>query len=62
MSSIMLPAFSSQMQILAGHAESFVLLQKGNIFFLRQLSKQNEVIQTMGGECYIKDDLVVIIL
>jgi F0F1-type ATP synthase epsilon subunit len=59
--SIMLPAFSGQMQILSGHAESFILLQKGDIS-LRQLNKQSEIIQIMNGECYIKNDVVTIIL
>ena len=59
--SIILPALSGQMQILPGHAESFILLQKGNIS-LRQLSKESEIIQNINGECYIKNDVVTIIL
>ena len=59
--SITLPAHSGQMQILPGHAESFVILQKGNIS-LRQLNKESEIIQNMRGECHIKDDVVTIIL
>ncbi len=58
---ITLPAFSGQMQILSGHAESFILLQKGNIV-LQQTDNEKETIQNMGGECYIKDNTVTIIL
>lgn len=59
--SIVLPAFSGQIQILPDHAESFVLLQQGNIS-LHQLNKGSEVIQIMNGECHIKDNVVMIIL
>jgi F0F1-type ATP synthase epsilon subunit len=59
--SIILPALSGQMQILPGHAESFILLREGNIS-LRQLNKENEIIQNINGECHIKDNEVVIIL
>jgi len=58
---ITLPALSGQMQILSGHAESFILLQKGNIV-LQQTGKERETIQNAGGECYIKDNTVTIIL
>lgn len=59
--SITLPAFSGQMQILPGHAESFILLQKGDISLL-QLNKLSEIIQIMNGECYVKNDVVKVIL
>ena len=58
---ITLPALSGQMQILPGHAESFILLREGNIS-LRQLNKKSEIIQNINGECYIKNDVVTIIL
>jgi len=61
MQSITLPALSGQMQILPGHAESFILLQKGNIS-LRQSNKKNKIIQNINGECYIKNDVVTVIL
>jgi len=57
----MLPAFSGQMQILPGHAESFLSLNEGNIVF-QESRERKETIQIMNGECYIKDDAVVIIL
>ncbi len=59
--SITLPAFSGQMQILPGHAESFILLQKGDISLL-QLNKLSEIIQIINGECYVKNDVVKVIL
>jgi len=59
--SVTLPAFFGQMQILPGHAESFVLLKKGNIS-LRQLNKKKEIIQNINGECHIRNDVVTIIL
>ena len=59
--SVTLPALSGQMQILPGHAESFILLRKGNIS-LRKSNKESEVIQNINGECYIKNDAVTVIL
>jgi len=59
--SIMLPTFSGQIQILPGHAESFILLREGNIS-LRQLKKENKIIQNINGECHIKNNVVTIIL
>ena len=58
---VILPTFAGQMQVLPGHAESFVLLQKGDIL-LRKLNNQSETIQIMNGECYIKNDAVTVIL
>jgi len=59
--SITLPAFSGQMQILSGHAESFILLKKGDIIIQKSQKKQDNI-QILNGECYIKDDAVDIIL
>jgi len=59
--SIILPAFFGQMQILPGHVESFILLQKGEIV-LQQLNKEREVIQNINGECHIKNNIATIIL
>jgi len=59
--SIILPAFSGKMQILPGHAEIFVLLRSGDVS-LQQLNKQNKIIQITDGECYVKNDVVKIIL
>jgi len=59
--SIKLPALSGKMQILPGHAESFVLMRVGNIF-LQQSDKQDKIIQIKNGEFYIKNDKVTIIL
>lgn len=59
--SVTLPTLSGQIQILPEHAESFVLLQEGNIS-LQQSNKENEVIPNTKGECYIKDNVVTVIL
>ena len=59
--SIALPAFFGQMQILPGHAESFILLKKGDIIIQKSQKKQDNM-QISSGECYIKDNTVDIIL
>lgn len=59
--SILLPAYSGQMQILPGHAESFVVLKKGGLI-LRQSNRQDKTIQITKGEFYFKDNRAVIIL
>ena len=59
--SITLPAFCGQMQVLDGHAESFVLFRGGDVI-INKSSKEKYNIQVPGGECYIKDGIVDIIL
>lgn len=66
--SVTLPAFLGQMQILPGHTEAFVLLKEGEVV-VRQMDKSKEkegdkdnVTHVAGGECYVKDDKVTIIL
>jgi len=59
--SVTLQSFSGQVQILSGHAEAFLLLQSGDAV-VRYLSDEKEVIPILGGECYIKDNNVIIIL
>ncbi len=66
--SVILPAFLGQMQILPGHTEAFVLLKEGDVI-VRQFDKNKEkeggkdnVVHITGGECYVKDNKVTIIL
>ena len=59
--SIILPAYSGQLQLLPGHTEAFILLQTGKII-LKRVHKQDELVQITKGECYAKNDLVSIIL
>ncbi len=59
--SVTLPALSGQIQILKGHAESFILLKEG-VILLKYLNKESETIQNTNGECHVKDDIVKIIL
>ena len=58
--SIVLPAQEGEMQVLPGHAEAFVSLQKGNIVLEEEDKK--ETISIAGGKCHIKDDRVLVIL
>jgi len=69
--SVGLPAFYGYMQILPMHAESFVLLRKGEISIRFaelqnksdiQQTKRSKIIPIATGECHIKDDVVTIIV
>ena len=59
--SVTLPAYSGQVQILSGHAESFFLLKQGNIV-LRYSIKQMETVPINSGECHVSGNTVVVIL
>jgi F0F1-type ATP synthase epsilon subunit len=59
--SVVLPAFSGEMQVLAGHAESFVLLKEGDIIFNYQ-NGQKEALKIEGGECHIKNNNAIVII
>jgi F0F1-type ATP synthase epsilon subunit len=61
LASLVLPADSGEMQVLPGHAECFVLLQKGEIVLHHQSGEKN-VLAIDGGECHIENNLVQIIL
>ena len=60
LSGITLPAASGQAQILPGHAETFMLVKKGNIV-LRQPG-QKEVMQIPSAVFYIKNNKAVFVL
>ena len=57
--SITLQAFSGELQILPGYAESFIALHQGKIIL--ENGKLN-TIQIEEGVCHIKDDIATIIL
>ena len=59
--SVSLPAFFGEMQILPGHVESFIVLKQGNIVF-KQTNKQDAIVQISEGQCYVKDDNMLIVL
>lgn len=59
--SVALPAFDGQMQILPGHSEAFILLNKGNII-LHKYNNEKEVVEIIDGECYTKGNKVIIVL
>jgi F0F1-type ATP synthase epsilon subunit len=61
LASVTLPTKSGQMQILPSHAESFVLIEKGNVI-LKKTDGQEEIWPADKGQCHIKDDEVVVIL
>lgn len=56
--SITLPALSGELQILPDHAESFIILKKGDVVLKN--NKRN-TLPVEGGVCHIKDNAVVII-
>lgn len=57
--SITLPAFSGELQILPGHAESFIILRQGEII-LESNTVQN--LPVKDGVCNVENDIVTIIL
>ncbi len=58
---VTLPTFSGEAQILSGHAEAFMILEKGTVV-LENSDGKKDVIQIDGGSCYIKNDEIAIIL
>jgi F0F1-type ATP synthase epsilon subunit len=59
--SVSLPALSGVMEVLPGHAESFVLLTVGSIV-LRDQNNHIKKISVKEGECHIYQDGIVIII
>jgi len=59
--SVILPAWSGEMQILPGHAESFFLLKAGDIV-LRLADNKKETIRITNGEGCVKNDNISVIL
>jgi len=59
--SVFLPALKGQMQVLSGHAETFVLLTKGKIVFNKEGENKEEMEIEQGG-CYINNNKINIIL
>jgi F0F1-type ATP synthase epsilon subunit len=59
--SMVLPAWSGQLQILQGHAEIFMLLKEGTIS-IKKGTGEEEIIQIPEGECHVKDDDIKIFL
>jgi len=57
---ITLPAHSGEIQILRGHAESFIALREGKIVL--ESGRGKEVVVVPGGECHVLEDMVNIIL
>jgi F0F1-type ATP synthase epsilon subunit len=58
--SLAVPAFSGRLQMLPGHAESFILLTPGEIIMDSAQGVRTVVID--GGACHVKDDEVTVVL
>ena len=58
--SIILPTTSGEMEILNNYAESFMVLKAGNIIIRK--NKETKSVPVISGECYIKDNNIIIIL
>ena len=56
-----LPAYFGKLQILPGHGESFISLGKGNIL-LQQANENVITVPVLGGECHVRNDVVVVVL
>ncbi len=59
--SVLLPASSGQIEILPGHAESFLLLAKGDII-LNSKTGGKEKRPIEGAGCYMQNDELMIVL
>jgi F0F1-type ATP synthase epsilon subunit len=61
-----LPAWRGQMEILTGHAEAFIILQKGEIVLkTNKVSSASLAVRTFsvsGGICRVKNNEILIIL
>ena len=58
---ITLPAANGMMQVLPGHAESFVVLQAGEIVVVTKIGKVRSF-TVPGGLGYVRDDQVVVLI
>ena len=55
--SVSVPGHNGELQILSGHAEMFVLLQKGRIKLASE-AKPVERVEIQGGECHVQNNTV----
>lgn len=58
---ITLPAYFGEMEVLPGHAESFISLEEGEVIF-KKTDGQSENVKIKEGECHIKNNNIIIIL
>ncbi len=58
--SLIVPAHSGRLQILSGHAESFILLMSGELVL--ESSQGRKIVSIGGGACHVGNDEVKIIL
>ena len=59
--SVSLPAASGLMQVLPGHAESFVAVNGGSVI-LKGGDDRIETLTIGKSECHIRDDVVTIVI
>ena len=59
--SVILPAAAGVMQVLPQHAEAFIALVAGTVVLERE-QEPEKTIGIEGGECYVRDDTVTIVL
>ncbi len=57
---VAVPAFSGRLQMLPGHAESFVLLVAGEI--VMDSPQGVKTVAVDGGACHVKNDEVTVVL
>lgn len=58
---ITIPAYRGEMQILTGHAETFVSVLPGDVV-LHEAAGSVDRIPILGGQCHVSGNAVVIIL
>ncbi len=58
---IKLPTYQGIMEVLPFHAETFVLLNSGEITLINENDKK-KIVKIVSGECHIENNELVIIL
>jgi len=61
LTSIILPGVSGELEVLPGHAESFISLRKGQVRIKALTGGPAKEVSVKESICYIKDDYIRII-
>jgi len=59
---VTLPSTSGKLQILSQHAEMFLLLEDGLIFFTNSKNYIQKISLESKAQCYIKDNKIIILV
>jgi F0F1-type ATP synthase epsilon subunit len=59
--SVVLPAVKGEMEILAGHSETFALLRPGKVILKKITNGQIEIKINKGLACVFRDKIVIIL-